>query len=688
MNHAKILIVDDERPIRELLKKLLESQEYCCASASSAAEARENLEKQAFDLILCDIHMPGESGLDLIQQVARKYPDTAVVMVTAVDDLAESKTALEAGVYGYIVKPFAANQILISVVNALRRRELEMARRDHLKDLEKTIAHRTVNLKETNLTLQQEITEHKLAKKVIAESVQKYRLLISHIPGFVYKGYKDWSVDFVDNKIGELTGYDKQEFDARRLKWSDLMFREDIKTAGECVVEAFNAGDFYIREYRIKSKSGETLWIQDRGRIVPNEKGEIDYFSGIFFDISQQKRTADKLRKSEAKLRTIFEANPDPVAVYNNQGYPQYLNPAFTQVFGWSLDELQGKCIPFVPEDQKEIIAAKIRELYEFGAPVRIETKRLTKDGHILDTLISAASLKDSDGAPVGIVVNLRNVTEKNKLEAQLLQSEKMASIGQLAAGVAHEINNPTGFVSSNLKTLSDYINDISSLTKAYRNLIAGLEETTDGNDSRPDISGQVQRITSLEQDVDVDFILKDILELIEESREGTERIKHIIQALKDFAHPGEDKPKFANINQNLDSTVNVVWNELKYKAEVVKDYGELPEVHCYPQMLNQVFMNLLVNAAQAIEKRGEIRIQTRADNGYVEIKISDTGAGIPQKNLSKIFDPFFTTKDVGKGTGLGMNVAYNIIKKHNGLIDVESKVGAGTTFTIRIPVE
>ena len=262
-----------------------------------------------------------------------------------------------------------------------------------------------------------------------------------------------------------------------------------------------------------------------------------------------------------------------------------------------------------------------------------------------------------------------------------------MASIGQLAAGVAHEINNPTGFVSSNLKTLSDYIQDLSDLSEEYRKLIKGLEKTSEATGSL-DVMEQVERIASLEEKIDLDFVLKDIFELIVESKEGIDRIKKIVQDLKDFAHPGEDKPKFADINQNMDSTVNVVWNELKYKANVNKDYGTLPQVQCYPQLLNQVFMNLLVNAAQAIDDRGEIRIKTRADNGFLEIKISDTGSGIPKENLPRIFDPFFTTKEVGKGTGMGLNVAYNIIQKHHGKIDVKSDVGRGTTFTIRIPTD
>ncbi|MBN1841794.1 MAG: response regulator [Deltaproteobacteria bacterium] len=275
---------------------------------------------------------------------------------------------------------------------------------------------------------------------------------------------------------------------------------------------------------------------------------------------------------------------------------------------------------------------------------------------------------------------------EYKRAQAQLIQSEKMASVGQLAAGVAHEINNPTGFVSSNLKTLSDYQHDISGLLKEYRKLIMELKDTISKDVMPPSIAERVEGIVNLETEVDVDFILNDIQDLIDECKEGTERIKKIVIDLKDFAHPGEDKVQETDINKGIESTLNVVWNELKYKAKVTKEYGDLPIVRCYPQQLNQVFMNLLVNAAQAMEDQGKIKISTRGYDGSVEVKISDTGMGIPEENIPKVFNPFFTTKDVGKGTGLGLNVAYNIIEKHKGTIDVESAVGKGTTFTIRIP--
>ena len=196
-----------------------------------------------------------------------------------------------------------------------------------------------------------------------------------------------------------------------------------------------------------------------------------------------------------------------------------------------------------------------------------------------------------------------------------------------------------------------------------------------------------MNNVSKKQKDLDLDYILGDIDNLIKESLDGTNRVKIIVQDLKSFAHVDESEHKLANLNFGLSSTINLAWNEIKYKAILKKEYGDIPMTKCNPGQLKQVFMNILVNASHAIEKQGEITVKTWHDDGHIYVSISDNGSGIPEKILNKIFDPFFTTKDVGCGTGLGLSLAYDIISKHNGEMKVESKEGKGTTFTIKIPI-
>ncbi len=410
---------------------------------------------------------------------------------------------------------------------------------------------------------------------------------------------------------------------------------------------------------------------------------------GIARDISERKRIEKKIKLAYSELDQIFNTAVDGMRVIDTDFNILRINKTFSTLSGIGVNESKGrKCYEVFSCSLCNSPNCPLVRILDGEQRIECEIEKKGKDASATFYSLAATPLKKPDGAIIGIIEDIRDITESRQIVGQLLQSEKMASIGQLAAGVAHEINNPTGFVSSNLKTLSDYQNDIKLLIKQYRRLNTDLKETMAIAEYPIVILEQLKRITDLEAEVDIDFVLNDISDLVKESQEGTERIKKIILDLKDFAHPGKDEIKLADINRNMESTLNVVWNELKYKATVTKDYGDLPEVECYPQQLNQVFVNLLVNAAHAIDNEGEIRIVTRSVDGYAEIKISDTGKGIPEENLSKIFDPFFTTKEVGKGTGLGLNVAYNIIKKHNGTIDVESTVGTGTTFTIKVPVQ
>ena len=232
------------------------------------------------------------------------------------------------------------------------------------------------------------------------------------------------------------------------------------------------------------------------------------------------------------------------------------------------------------------------------------------------------------------------------------------------------------GFIGSNVSSLGRYTKKITEFINVQDEAIAAA--------NLPELS---KELNEKRKKLKLDFVLEDIDQLIEESLDGADRVKKIVQNLKSFSRIDEAEHKAADINESLESTLNIVWNELKYKATVTKEYGEIPMTKCYPQQLNQVFVNLLINASHAIENQGEIKIKTWNGNGMVNISISDTGNGIEKDKVEKIFEPFFTTKPVGKGTGLGLSIAYDIVKKHNGEITVESEVGKGTTFTVQIPV-
>ena len=266
---------------------------------------------------------------------------------------------------------------------------------------------------------------------------------------------------------------------------------------------------------------------------------------------------------------------------------------------------------------------------------------------------------------------------ELKETHSQLLQQEKMASIGQLAAGVAHEINNPMGFISSNLGTMGKYLERLEAFLELQS---AGLAEVAPAE--------LKEELAQARRKLKVDYVLGDARSLLAESQDGAERVRTIVQNLKSFSRLDDAQANYVDLNDCLESTITIAWNELKYKTTLVRDYGELPAVKCLPQQLNQVFLNMLVNAAHAIETQGEITVTTRREGEQVSVAIHDTGCGIPEEIRSRIFEPFFTTKEVGKGTGLGLSISYDIIKKHSGSIEVKSSPETGTSFIIRLPIE
>ncbi|MBR0565087.1 HAMP domain-containing protein [Azoarcus sp. L1K30] len=327
-----------------------------------------------------------------------------------------------------------------------------------------------------------------------------------------------------------------------------------------------------------------------------------------------------------------------------------------------------------------QLVSDYLRAREDGGGPVRIPIHGADEIGEMAR---AAEQLLDNRRQLA------RAFGELKTAQARLLQQEKMASIGQLAAGVAHEINNPMGFILSNLNTLEKYLGDLIQYQQhlmQYQQLQQqALEHTTPSDDKALAIA--LAELGRRRQQLGIDFLQEDVSDLIRESIEGGQRIKAIVHKLNAFAHPDEQRWEEADINAALDGSLNVVGNDVRTKAEITRDYGDIPPVWCNISQLNQVFINLLINAAQAISGHGEIRIATRRTGDEIRIDFADSGCGIPSDELPRIFEPFYTTKEVGKGTGLGLSTAYDIVHQHGGKIEVASEVGRGTTFTIHVPL-
>lgn len=399
-----------------------------------------------------------------------------------------------------------------------------------------------------------------------------------------------------------------------------------------------------------------------------------------------------KVFQAKRELQSIIDCVGDLLIQIDNNGVVTRCNLAFTRLTGLSFPQ---------------IIGQKLAELMRIGGFQIDSACERTARGyrHLPSARIFCARrypIPNEHGERPGLVVAFQDITELqnftheleqrnqeltatyNELKhshARLLQQEKLAAIGQLAAGVAHEINNPAGFVASNLGTMAKYMRSIKEFIAGQQQL---LEQASGGRE--PAAAGELRKRLKL------DLILEDAVDLLQESRDGVERIKVIVQNLKNFSRVDQARYTPTNINQCLDETLQIIDNELRGRSEVVKNYQQLPELWCHPQQLNQVFLNMLLNASQAIEAgvmkgNGKIAIKTWHNRDSIFITITDNGPGISQEHLSRLFEPFFTTKEPGKGTGLGLSISHDIVAKHGGEITGASAPGVGTTFRIRLPI-
>jgi len=503
-----------------------------------------------------------------------------------------------------------------------------------------------------------------------------------------------------------------------------------------------SAHDGYIQHYldtgeaRIIGIGREVVARHADGTTIPVElsvtemrDGERREFVGILRDLSARKQAEARQKRLQTLLAQIVDGSPVPTFVINDRHLVTHWNRACQEITGRPADEIVGT------DGHRHIFYATGRptmaDLIVDGASdeqlrAHYRDKRLTRSPFIANAYeaedyfpafgdngcwlyFTAAPLTGGNGRVIGAIETLQDVSDRCRAEEalvrhqseleelvkkrtgqlaeaqrQLMQSEKLASIGQLAAGVAHEINNPIGFVHSNMGSLEHYFTRLLRVLEhfeAHRELIAGTGEAG---------RNWVDEVEALKAEADFEFLKEDIPTLLAESREGTERVRRIVQDLRDFSRvDSEQQWERADLCAGLDSTLNIVMNEVKYKAEVVKEYGAMPPVECIPSQLNQVFMNLMVNAAQAMPagKRGTITLRCGSAGKEAWVEVADDGSGMSEETLKKIFDPFFTTKPVGKGTGLGLSLSYGIVEKHGGRIEVESSPGVGTRFRVVLPL-
>jgi len=422
----------------------------------------------------------------------------------------------------------------------------------------------------------------------------------------------------------------------------------------------------------------------------------VDSFNEMLAEIQQRdmhlRREIGERRHAEGRFRGLVESTNDWIWETDAHARYTYSGPKVRDLLGYDPEEILGRS-PFDLMSPEE--ADRVRREFEARTEghrpfAGLENTNLHRDGHAVIMETSGTPIFDEKKQFCGYRGIDRDVTERKHGEIQLRQAQKLESIGQLAAGIAHEINTPTQYVGDNTRFLQESFAGLVELLERSRQLAAAVQEGRVEHESLAQFAAAVEK-------ADIEYLAEEVPQAIAQSLEGIDRVAKIVRAMKEFSHPGGQEKTATDINRAIENTVTVSRNEWKYVSDMVTDLDpSLPMVPCLPAELNQTILNLIVNAAQAIadvvgdgpDEKGKITVSTRRDGDWVDIRVSDTGTGIPEGIRDRLFDPFFTTKEVGKGTGQGLGVARSaIVDKHGGTITFETKEGEGTTFIVRLPL-
>jgi two-component system, NtrC family, sensor kinase len=508
--------------------------------------------------------------------------------------------------------------------------------------------------------------------------------------GIVYTD-RNGAVLRANQSFCDLLGFDTREIET--LSIAELTHDADV-AGNAAAFERLWRGEIDVidLETRYVHADRRTMWVRVTIALVRDASGAPTCAVEFLRDISRRKNLAAALTQNQQLLQAVVADLPVAIRACDVDGRIFLHNSAAAELFAIGAAGENLAAIEMFLADGKTPVPSEERPLQRAlrGETVTNVELVMARPGYpVRTTLGSARRLTGPNGESLGAVAVTQDVTQKRALERELAQAQKLESVGQLAAGVAHEINTPVQFVSDNVQFVRSSLPDIVAVIRAYRNLQQAAQ-------SGSDVAAAAHLAAAAEKAADLDYVLENAIPAVDSSMEGLARIAAIVRSMKEFAHPDQAEKKHADLNRAIRSTLVVACNEYKYVAEIDAEFGELPPVPCHLGEINQVILNLLVNASHAIADvvkdtggRGKITVRTRLDGGAVEISIADTGTGIPDAACNKVFDPFFTTKGVGRGTGQGLAIARSVIvNKHGGSLHFTTESGVGTTFYIRLPID
>ncbi len=537
--------------------------------------------------------------------------------------------------------------------------------------------------------------EKSILRDKLAKSELEKNVLLDNMVEHVFCFDPEMRILWANKSAIDFVGIAEEEMKGR---YCFEVLRREMRDCWSCPVKKIlKTGELREEKYMFFRDSTVLLV---KACLLRNAYDKIIGVLRVSLDITKRKQAEELLAAEKELLAVSFDSIGDGIITTDTEGKVLLLNNVAREITGWGEEEAAGK--PF--EKIFRIIDEKNHyPIKDFLAKKMAQREKKTPAGNSAeyDLLMSregsrkiisntVTPIRDRQSNILGCVIVFRDVTEEKKIESQFSLSQKLESIGQLAAGIAHEINTPMQYIGDNTRFVQESFASVCAGLDDYSNLLAALEE----EDVTPTILNEIKK---RKKELDIEYLKEEIPLALEQSIEGIERVSKLVLSMKDFAHPGKKEKKFTDINKGIEGTVLISSNEWKYVAVLETDLeSRLPPVYCHSDEINQVVLNIILNAAQALREavekdsliRGQIKIKTQSKKDYVEIIISDNGPGIPQEIIDKIYDPFFTTKEVGTGTGQGLTIAHNIIvNKHGGNISVESEVGIGTTFTISLPI-